>query len=59
LGDGLTYSLLNRIETELDDILLLYTLDLSLYSSIDNADLLDHIHRVGKLFYQREAVMEG
>ena len=59
LGDGLTYSLLNRIETELDDILLPYTLDLSLYSSIDNADLLDHIHRVGKLFYQREAVMEG
>jgi len=59
LGDGLTYSLLNRIETEIDDLLLPYTLDLSLYSSIDNADLLDHIQRVGKLFYQRNARMDG
>ena len=39
LGDELTYSLLNRIETEIDDLLLPYTFDLSLYSHIDNADL--------------------
>ncbi len=54
MGDELTYFLLNRIETEIDDLLLPYTVDLSLYSHIDNAGLLDHIQRVGKLFYQRE-----
>lgn len=59
LGDRLTYSLLSRIETEIDDLLLPYTLDLSLYSSIDNADLIDHIQRVGKLFYQRETKIDG
>lgn len=55
LGNELTYSLLNRIETDIDDLLLPYTIDLSLYSHIDNADLLEHIQRVGKLFYQRES----
>lgn len=55
LGDKLTYSLLNRIETEIDDLLLPYTIDLSLYPHINNADLLDHNQRVGKLFYQRES----
>ena len=45
---------LPTLRTEIDDLLLPYTLDLSLYSHIDNADLLDHIQRAGKLFYQRE-----
>jgi len=52
-GEALTYAQFNRIETEIDDLLLPYTVDLSLYSQIDNADLLDHIQRVGQLFYQR------
>lgn len=52
-GDALTYTQLDRIETEIDDLLLPYTLDLSLYTQIDNADLLDHIQRVGQVFYQR------
>ena len=59
LGNKLTYSLLNRIETGIDDLLLPYTVDLSLYSHIDNADLLDHIQRDGKLFYQRESGENG
>jgi predicted nucleotidyltransferase len=55
VGDKLTYSLLNRVETGTDDLQLPYTVDLSLYSHIDKADLLDHIQRVGKLFYQCES----
>jgi predicted nucleotidyltransferase len=54
-GEALTYTQLNRIETEIDDLLLPYTIDLSLYSQIDNTELLDHIQRVGQLFYQRDA----
>jgi len=43
------------IETEIDDLLLPYIVDLSLYSQIDNAEFLDHIQRVGKMFYQCES----
>jgi uncharacterized protein len=59
LGDELTYSLLSRIETDVDDLLLPYTVDLSLYSHIENPDLLNHIQQVGKLFYQRESGQKG
>jgi uncharacterized protein len=50
-GDKLDYRLLNRIETEIDDLLLPYTVDLSLFKQIDNPDLIDHIRRVGLIFY--------
>lgn len=53
-GEALTYIQLDRIETEIDDLLLPYTVDLSLYTQIENTDLLDHIQRVGQVFYQRD-----
>lgn len=52
LGDTLTYQQLNRIEMALDDLLLPYSIDLSLFKQIDNPDLIDHINRVGKIFYE-------
>lgn len=52
-GEALNYTQLNRIETEIDDLLLPYTVDLSLYAQIDNVDLQNHIQRVGQVFYQR------
>ena len=54
LGDALSYTQLNRIETEIDDLLLPYTVDLSLHTQIECADLLSHIQRVGQVFYQRD-----
>ena len=42
-----------QIETRLDDLLLPYTIDLSLFPSIRNPSLLDHIERVGLTFYPR------
>lgn len=45
---------LNRITLALDDLLLPYEIDLSVYGQIDNSALRDHIQRVGKLFYRRE-----
>ncbi len=50
VGDNLSYARLCRIETEIDE-LLPYSLDLSLYAQIDNADLRDHIQRVEQVFY--------
>jgi len=36
-----------KIENELDDLLLPYKIDLSLFHKIDHADLIEHIERVG------------
>jgi predicted nucleotidyltransferase len=54
LGERLNLSLLLEIETELDDLLLPYTIDLSLYRHIENPALLAHIKRVGRVFYTRD-----
>src|ERR1044072_6499693 len=51
-GDTVTLSELMKIETELDDLLLPYKIDLSLLRKINPPDLLDHIRRVGAVFYQ-------
>lgn len=52
-GEKLTRATINQIHRELDDLLLPYTIDLSDIKTISNKDLLDHITRVGKVFYQR------
>ena len=52
-GAALTLKQLNAIANELDDLLLPYELDLSIYHQIDNPDLLEHIKRVGVAFYAR------
>jgi predicted nucleotidyltransferase len=54
LGDNLNFSLLQKIEIELDDLLLPYKFDVSLYNSIENNDLAEHIKRVGKTIYKKE-----
>ena len=51
-GDKLTLSLLSKIENDLDDLLLPYKIDLSIFHKIENTDLIDHINRVGVDFYE-------
>lgn len=46
-----------KIETKLDDLLLPYQIDLCVLKKIENSDLLDHINRVGVVFY-RNSVKE-
>jgi len=53
LGQGLNLTRLNKISLELDDLLLPYTFDLSLFHHIKRPDLIDHIQRVGKVFYSK------
>jgi uncharacterized protein len=52
-GPNLTPDLRSQIASDLDDLLLPYTIDLSFLSEISHPDLLDHIHRVGLVFYER------
>lgn len=53
-GADLDLTVLNKISWELDDLLLPYTFDLSIYHQLDSLDLLDHINRIGVLFYSKE-----
>lgn len=53
VGDHISLSQLLSIENEIDDLLLPYKVDLSVKSNIDNSDLLKHIEKFGKVFYQR------
>lgn len=50
-GAGASQQLLYELLTELDDLLLPYTFDLSIFTHISNQDLIDHIQRCGVLFY--------
>lgn len=50
-GEALNYSQLVKIENELDDLMLPYSLDLSIFHQIENPKLISHIERVGKVFY--------
>lgn len=50
-GEALTLTHLMKIENELDDLLLPYKIDLSLHHALDNPELVDHIRRVGVVFY--------
>lgn len=53
-GEKLTLKKQFSIENALDDLLLPYKIDLSIYHKIDNPDLIDHINRVGELFYDKK-----
>lgn len=53
IAPTLTLTDLFRIENELDDLLLPYTIDLSLFHQLNDADILEHINRVGVVFYER------
>jgi predicted nucleotidyltransferase len=54
IGAGVTSKILGQIRGELDDGLLPYTFDLSILAQITQADLLDHIRRVGVVFYEKK-----
>ncbi len=50
VGKQLTLNTLFAIENDLDDLLLPYQIDLSLFHHIENPALIDHINRVGILW---------
>lgn len=56
-GHDLNLKLLNKISCDLDELLLPYTFDLSIYCHIKNPGLIDHIERVGLVFYKRKVKM--
>ncbi len=53
-GPDLSYDQLNKISLEMDDLLLPYMMDISKLQQIENPDLIEHINRVGKVFYKKQ-----
>ena len=54
-GKNLNHYILNSIGLELDKLFLPYILDISDFNKISNRDFIEHINRVGKIFYARES----
>jgi predicted nucleotidyltransferase len=52
-GAGLTLNVLYKIMDELDDLLLPYTIDLSIFDNISDPDVVEHIQRVGVTLYEK------
>ncbi|TLU83859.1 MAG: nucleotidyltransferase domain-containing protein [Chlorobium sp.] len=52
-GDDLDLKVLFRIMDDIDDLLLPYSFDISLFRSITDPDVLDHIDRVGAVLYEK------
>lgn len=52
-GNEVDLTLQQQIELALDDLLLPYKFDISIYHRITNPEFKDHIDRVGRVFYQR------
>lgn len=58
-GDNLTYLQLALIDAMIDDLLLPYFVDISLFKKLKDADLLDSICREGKPLFQRTITSES
>lgn len=52
-GESLNLKIINSISLELENLLLPYKFDLSIYHRISNPELIDHIKRVGQTIYKR------
>lgn len=52
-GENLNLKIINKISLSLDDLYLPYTFDLSIFNHISSPELIDHIQRVGKVFYKK------
>jgi predicted nucleotidyltransferase len=53
-GEDLTLDILYGIMGHIDDLLLPYKIDLSVFSSINDQDLIEHVRRVGVVFYRKQ-----
>lgn len=54
IASGLTYNELTKIQADLDQLELIYKLDVVDYNKISEPALKEHIERVGKVVYSRK-----
>ena len=54
-GSEIPFAEFMQIKDQIDDLMLPYTVDLSQYRQLENADLIAHIDRVGVEIYVKDA----
>jgi predicted nucleotidyltransferase len=54
IGVKLDHAQLAPIATALDDLSLPYKIDICIFNKIEHRDLIDHINRVGVVWYQKK-----
>lgn len=52
-GEKLNLDIVWKIRNDIDDLPTPYTFDISFFDDISNKDLIEHINRVGVVFYQK------
>jgi len=53
IGKDLDYSILTKINIEIEELNLPYLFDISIFHKIKSNDLIEHINRVGQVFYEK------
>jgi predicted nucleotidyltransferase len=56
-GADLSLNVIYRILDDLDELLLPYTIDLSIFNDIGDPAVIEHIQRVGVTFYDKSKVI--
>jgi len=59
IGNELTWSDLAKIDEALDDLLLPYQMDLSIFSDINNPALIEQIQQIGQPLFEKQPATEG
>ena len=52
-GNQLNQQILFQLIDKIDDLMLPYTFDISIYNHISNPDFKEHVKRVGKIMYRK------
>ena len=56
IGNNIDSTLLWKLEMELDDLLLPYKFDISIYNNVNNSEFKNQIVRTGIVFYEGQQV---
>ncbi len=54
IGENLSHNILLKLLYEIDELNTPYLYDVSIFSKLTNEDFIEHINRVGKIFYQKK-----
>lgn len=52
-GKMLSYTILSKINQEIDDLNTPYLFDICVFETLESKDFIEHINRVGKTFYKK------
>jgi predicted nucleotidyltransferase len=53
VGEKINLDTFYKIQIELDNLSIPYKIDLSIFHQIENTELIQHIQRFGKIFYEK------